>query len=137
MGDKDKGLGVAVWSGNQGSFTFSGAESLVVANFMHWKAQVKRYGSMVRPFGYSYGRFLHGPLVPVGVIVGYVDDLPPIPSAQTGTLVLKLTASESYTFKASLVSLDIGTDAVANDRQVQAYSFMPSAESVADEVVTT
>ena len=125
-------------TGEAGSFTFTNAESLVVADFGRWNARLDRRVYPSTPFGYLTSRVTLGRLDADGSFDGFFDgtNKPPIPAngSVSGTLTLKLNSSTSYTFKARIYSLATGANSVTGEPIKQTYGFVSSADSSSDTI---
>lgn len=126
-------------TGDSGSFTFTSAETLVVADFGDWNAEIERPVFRTTPFGYLTERVTLGRLTARGTIMGFFDgtNKPPIPAngSVSGTLTLKLNGSVQYAFKARLTSLSTGANSVSGEPVRQVYQFIGSADSASDTIV--
>ena len=125
-------------TGESGSFTFTSAESLVVADFGEWQAQIDRKVYPSTPFGYLTDRVTLGRITINGQFTGFFDgtNKPPIPANGTtsGTLTLKLNSGTSYTCKARIFSLTTGANSVSGEPVRQTYQFVGSADSSSDTI---
>jgi hypothetical protein len=125
-------------TGDQGSFTFAGAENVVVANFGQWSAVIDRNVFPTTPFGYLTDRVTLGRPRVRGSFVGFFDGdiTPKIPEngSTSGTLTLLLKSGKSYSFKARIHSLGIGANSVEGGPIQQQYQFVGSADTNADTI---
>jgi hypothetical protein len=127
-------------TGESGSFTFSGAESLLVADFGEWNATIDRKVFPSTPFGYLTDRVTLGRITVSGSFTGFFDGTkPPIPAngATSGTLTLYLkttSTSVSYVFKARIFALSTGANSVSGEPTRQTYQFVGSADSASDTI---
>jgi hypothetical protein len=125
-------------TGEAGSFTFASAESLVVADFGEWQAQIDRKVYPSTPFGYLTDRVTLGRQTISGQFTGFFDgtNKPPIPAngSTSGTLTLKLNTGTSYVCKARIFSLTTGANSVSGEPIRQTYQFVGSADSSSDTI---
>ena len=125
-------------TGEAGSFTFSSAESLVVADFGEWQAQIDRKVYPSTPFGYLTDRVTLGRQTISGQFTGFFDgtNKPPVPANGTtsGTLTLKLNTGTTYVCKARIFSLTTGANSVSGEPIRQTYQFIGSADSSSDTI---
>lgn len=124
-------------TGESGSFTFTGAEGIVVADFGAWNATFSRDVFPTTPFQYQTGRVSLGRLNARGSILQWVDAVkPPLPAngAVSGTMTLKINASLSYTFKARLFNLSMTGNANTGEPFAPQYQFVSSADSASDTI---
>ena len=131
----------AYLTGESGSFTFSGAESLQVAEFGEWNATIDRKVYPSTPFGYLSDRVTLGRISASGSFTAFFDGTkPPIPAngSTPGTLTLYLkttSTSASYVFKARIFALGTGANSVSGEPIRQTYQFVSCADSTTDTVV--
>lgn len=121
-----------VITGDQGSFTYSGSDTLVTANFGRWTMNVNRTTSTYAAFGGSL--FLSG--VGQGVIRGVLNQFhdddsatPPIPSGASGTLTLIAKTGQAWSFAARLTSMTTGAEASGPIQEVS-YEFISNGGTV-------
>lgn len=127
-------------TGESGSFTFSGAETLQVADFGEWNATFDRKVYPSTPFGYLTDRVTLGRLTASGSFTAFFDGTkPPIPAngSTSGTLTLYLKTSATavnYVFKARVFALATGANSISGEPVRQTYQFVGSADSSSDTI---
>lgn len=125
-------------TGDSGSFTFTSAESLIVADFGEWSATIDRKVYNTTPFGYLTTRVTLGRIEINGQFTGFFDgtNKPPVPAngSTSGTLTLKLNGSTTYTCKARIFALNTGANSVSGEPVRQTYQFVGSADSSSDTI---
>lgn len=129
---------MAYLTGDSGSFTYSGADSPVVADFGVWSATINRAEFNTTPFGFLTPKRTMGRLDARGQILGWVDSTKaPVPAngATPGTLVLKHNGSIAYTFKAVLTRLNTGANSISGEPIQTVYEFVSSASASTDNIV--
>ena len=125
-------------TGEAGSFTFTSAETLIVADFGEWNATIDRKVYPSTPFGYLTDRVTLGRPTISGSFTGFFNgtDKPPIPAngSTSGTLTLKLNTGTSYVCKARIYALGTGANSVSGEPIRQSYQFVGSADSSSDTI---
>ena len=124
-------------TGDSGSFTFSGAEGIVVADFGAWNATFDRNVYPTTPFQYQTGRVTLSRLNVRGSILQWIDATkPPLPAngSVSGTLTLRVNGSIAYTFKARLFNLSMTGNANTGEPFAPQYQFVSSADSASDTI---
>ncbi len=126
-------------TGESGSFTFTSAETLVVAEFGEWNATIDRKVYPTTPFGYLTTRVTLGRPEIQGSFMGFFNgtDKPPIPAngSVSGTLTLKLNTGTTYVCKARIFALSTGSNSISGEPIRIAYQFVGSADSASDTIV--
>lgn len=121
-----------VITGDQGSFTFSGGDTLVPANFGRWTMIINRSVSTYAVFGGTLALSGVGQGVIRGVLNQFHDDdsaTPPIPSGTSGTLTLLAKTGQSWQFAARLYTMTSAADATGPIQEVT-YEFISNGGTV-------
>lgn len=119
-------------TGDQGSFTYTGSDTLVPANFGRWTMIINRTTSTYAVFGGSLLLSGVGQGVIRGVLNQFHDDdsaTPPIPSGASGTLTLLAKTGQSWSFPARLNSMTSGAEASGPIQEVT-YEFISNGGTV-------
>jgi hypothetical protein len=128
-------------TGDSGSFTFSGGESLVVADFGRWQAQIERKVFPTTPFGSLMERVTLGRLSVRGSFTGFFagSTTPPIPAngSSPGTLTLLLTSGKSYSFAARIFTLETGANSITGEPSTQTYGFISCSNATTDTITVS
>lgn len=128
-------------TGSDGSITFGGADSPVVADVVIVRGRIDRQKFRTTRPGYVMHRYSLGTLDGGGImrVVVKGGSVPPIPAGATGTMVLKQKTSataQTYTFVASITSLgNIGYNSLTGEPQFVDYEWTVNAQQASDTVV--
>ena len=120
-------------TGDSGSFTFTGAEGIVVADFGVWQGNFDRKVYPTTPFLYQTGRVTLGRLDARGQILQWVDGVaPPFPAngSVSGQMTLNINGSLGYTFKARLYNLGMTSNSNNGDPVAPQYQFISSTGAI-------
>lgn len=129
-------------TGTEASFTYTNsAATLVAADFGSWTLDLDRSEASFTPFGFAMERVAVGPWRARGTLRMAVDSAqataPPVPSGVAGTLVLKTSTDQMYTFLVVLTQLQARASMTPFDITQAAYTFRGSSAVSTDTVVAS
>lgn len=126
--------------GTQGSVTYAGADSPIVADVVEWRMATNRRKSPTTRPGYTMTRHSYGVLEVSGTLRVVTTDgtTAPIPLGVSAALVLLEQTGQSYTLNAALHYMGKGpVSSLTGAQQYAEYAFDGCATAAAQSITVT